>query len=138
MTKLASSFIVLDSKQAATEITVTPGIYEELDANFGQFKGCLLVSEYTFSSDWSSWEMHPKGDETLYLISGEATLLLYSEGMETRIEFNTPGSFAIIPKGAWHTALVKTNCTILFITPGEGTINGADPRPTQNSVADFL
>jgi mannose-6-phosphate isomerase-like protein (cupin superfamily) len=130
--KLATNFIVLDSKQMATEIPVTPGIYEELDAKFEQFKECLLVSEYTFSSDWPSWEMHPKGDETLYLLSGETTLLLYSDGVESQIEFNVPGSFVIIPKGAWHTALVKTNCTILFITPGEDTINGADPRPSKN------
>ncbi|MBC3875370.1 cupin domain-containing protein [Undibacterium flavidum] len=130
--KLASNFIVLDTKQAATEIPVTPGIYEELDAKFDQFKGCLLIAEYTFSSDWSSWEMHPNGDETLYLISGDATLLLYSGGVESQIEFNVPGSFVIIPKGTWHTALVKNNCTILFITPGEGTMNGADPRHSQN------
>nr|WP_315477148.1 cupin domain-containing protein [uncultured Undibacterium sp.] len=130
--KLASDFIVFDLKQKAIQIPVTPGIYEELDEKFGQFKGCLLVSEYTFSSDWSSWEMHPNGDETLYLVSGYATLLLYSEGNETQIEFNTPGSFVIIPKGVWHTALVKTSCTILFITPGEGTINGSDPRPAND------
>jgi mannose-6-phosphate isomerase-like protein (cupin superfamily) len=129
--KLASNFIVLNSVQIATEVPVTPNIYEELDANFGQFKACLLVSEYTFSSDWTSWEMHPNGDETLYLISGEATLLLYSESVESRIEFNSPGSFAIIPKGVWHTALVNNNCTILFITPGEGTINSVDPRHRQ-------
>ncbi|MFZ6817724.1 cupin domain-containing protein [Undibacterium sp. Ji22W] len=130
--KLVSNFIVLDSNQTATEIPVTDQIYEELDANFGQCKACLLVSEYTFSTDWVSWEMHPNGDETLYLISGQATLLLYSKGVESRIEFNSPGSFAIIPKGTWHTALVETNCTILFITPGEGTINGSDPRPADD------
>jgi mannose-6-phosphate isomerase-like protein (cupin superfamily) len=131
MPQLASNFIVIDAKQAATEIPVTPSIYEELDANFEQFKGCMLVSEYTFSSDWPSWEMHPHGDETLYLISGEASLLLYADGEERQIELNTPGSFVIIPKGAWHTAFVKTSCRILFITPGEGTINGVDPRPHQ-------
>ncbi|MFZ6799976.1 cupin domain-containing protein [Undibacterium sp. Di24W] len=130
--KLASNFIVLDSKQTTTEVPVTPGIYQELDANFGQFEGCLLISEYTFSSDWTSWEMHPNGDETLYLISGEATLLLYSESEESRIEFNSPGSFVIIPKGVWHKALIKTCCSILFITPGEGTINCTNPRPRQN------
>ena len=129
---LDSTFIVLDSHRAATPIPVTPGMYEELDSKFDRFTGCLLVAEYSFSSDWSSWEMHPNGDETLYLISGEATLHLYSGGVEQQIEFNTPGSYAIIPKGSWHTAKVKASCTILFITPGEGTMHGPDPR-TQNA-----
>ncbi|MBI3714158.1 MAG: cupin domain-containing protein [Burkholderiales bacterium] len=126
--KLDSTFIVLDAKQDATLMPVTPSIYQDLDANFNHFAGCLLVAEYTFSDDWPSWERHPNGDETLYLVSGEATLFLYADGVERQIEFNTPGSFAIIPKGTWHTAKVNTNCTILFITPGEGTQNGPDPR----------
>lgn len=130
--KLDNTFIVLDAKQDATLMPVTPRIYQELDTNFHHFAGCLLVSEYTFSCDWPSWEVHPNGDETLYLIAGEATLLLYDNGIERKIELNTPGSFAIIPKGAWHTAKVKAHCRILFITPGEGTMNGADPRQSQN------
>jgi hypothetical protein len=35
-----------------------------------------LVTEFECSSDWSNWEMHPDGDEFVYLLSGEAVLLL--------------------------------------------------------------
>lgn len=125
--RLDSTFIVLDSKLASTQVAVTPSLYEELDSRFDQFAGCMLVSQYTFSSDWPTWEVHPHGDEILYLCSGEATLHLHSQGVDRLIEFNTPGSFVVIPKGSWHTAKVSTSCTILFITPGEGTINRADP-----------
>ena len=34
----------------------------------------------------------------------------------------------IVPKGTWHTAKVSSGCKILFITPGEGTLNCDDPR----------
>jgi len=129
---LDSTFIVLDSKLAVSQIPVTPNLYEELNARFDRFKGCLLISEHSFSSDWSTWEMHPSGDETLYLVSGETILHLYVDGIEQQIEFNSPGSFVVIPKGTWHTAKVKASCRILFITPGEDTVNGPDPR-TQNS-----
>ncbi|MFZ6751322.1 cupin domain-containing protein [Undibacterium sp. Ren11W] len=126
--KLNSNFIVLDALQTATPVPLTPDIYQELDTRFGNFSGCFLVAEYAFSADWPSWEMHPHGDETLYLIAGAASLHLYADGLERQIEFDTPGSFVIIPKGSWHTAKVKASCTMLFITPGEGTVNGPDPR----------
>jgi mannose-6-phosphate isomerase-like protein (cupin superfamily) len=71
--------------------------------------------------------MHPNGDETLYLVSGAATLHLYVDGVEREVEFNSSGCFVVIPKGVWHTAKVKSSCTILFITPGEGTINNPNP-----------
>jgi mannose-6-phosphate isomerase-like protein (cupin superfamily) len=130
--KLDATFLVLDSKLTVSQIPVTPSLCDELDTKFDRFKGCLLISQYSFSSDWSSWEMHPNGDETLYLVSGEATLHLYADGVEQQVEFNAPSSFVVIPKGAWHTAKVKASCTILFITPGEGTINCRDPR-SQNA-----
>jgi hypothetical protein len=35
-----------------------------------------LISEFECSSDWPSWEMHPEGEEFVYLLSGATTLLL--------------------------------------------------------------
>ncbi|HEU4951418.1 MAG TPA: cupin domain-containing protein [Holophagaceae bacterium] len=125
---LRSTFIVLDPRQAATPVPVTPGLYEALDADFQGFAGCWLMAEHAFTADWPTWEMHPKGDEILYLLSGEATLHLYADGVERELPFNTPGGCVIIPKGVWHTAKVRSACTLLFITPGEGTRNVVDPR----------
>ena len=33
----------------------------------------------------------------------------------------------VVPKNTWHTALTDTDCAMLFITPGEGTINAEEP-----------
>ena len=69
---LASTFVVLDGQLAATPVPVTPTLYPELDTRFGGFAGCLLVSEYTFTADWPTWERHPAGDELLVLLEGAA------------------------------------------------------------------
>lgn len=34
-----------------------------------------LISEFECSADWSSWEMHPEAEESVYLLSGAAHAL---------------------------------------------------------------
>lgn len=125
---LSTNFIVIDSQLACTPIAVSPTLYQDLNQNFSDFKQCCLVSEHTFEQDWATWEMHPVGDEVLYLISGRVELLLLEDAIERVIELDIPGSSTIVPKGIWHTARVLETAKILFITPGEGTMNAADPR----------
>ncbi len=125
--KLDTTFLVLDQHQACTPIPVTPGLYAGLDEQFNGFAGCNLVAEHAFDADWTTWEMHPHGDEVLYLVSGAAMLHLHEDEGERIITFNTPGSFVVIPKGVWHTAKVASACRILFITPGQGTLNQVQP-----------
>jgi mannose-6-phosphate isomerase-like protein (cupin superfamily) len=120
-TKLSSTFIVLDAEQAIAEIPNTPSVYQDIDARFPSFQSCVLVAEYAFSEDWPTWEMHPAGDEMLYLLAGEAEIHVRSAGVTRQVRFNTPGSYLVVPKGAWHTAKVNAPCRILFITPGDGT-----------------
>lgn len=120
---LASDFVVLNPNHAATPVTLTPTIYEQLDQNFNQFKGHLLISSFSFDADWPTWEIHPAGDETVILLSGQATLLLETEDGEQAISLEKRGSYVIVPKGTWHTARTSTPTQMLFITPGEGTEN---------------
>ena len=127
-TPLRSTFLVLDAHQACTPVPVTPSLYADLDAEFGGFKGCALVAEYGFSADWDTWEMHPAGDEVLYLLEGRATLVLREGEAERSLTFDQPGSCVVIPRGVWHTARVSEPCRMVFITPGEGTRNARDPR----------
>ena len=87
----------------------------------GDFKGEYLVTCSTHETDWSSWEVHPNGDEIVCLISGAATLLLETATGNTEVPLRKPGDFAFVPRGTWHTALTRTATTLLFITAGEGT-----------------
>ena len=44
-------------------------------------------------------------------------------------------NFAIVPRNTWHTARVTSPTTMLFITPGEGTLNAEQPdRSGANNV----
>ncbi|HEX9082088.1 MAG TPA: cupin domain-containing protein [Holophagaceae bacterium] len=125
---LHQTFLVVDAGLGVHPVPVGPTLYEDLDARFSGFQGCLLVAEYAFDQDWSTWERHPAGDEILYLLEGAAELLLrMPDGIRSR-SFDQPGEALVIPRGTWHTARVKGGrARILFITPGEGTANAADP-----------
>ena len=120
---LTSTFVVVDLNHAAIPVAVTPTIFEELDKRFESFKGRLLVSSFSFDSDWPTWEIHPAGDEVVCLLTGNATMVLDRNGIEDAVHLHKPGSFVIVPKGTWHTARTSIPTTMLFVTPGEGTQN---------------
>ena len=81
-----------------------------------------LVSLYTFSEPWESWEMHPAGDEVVLCLGGTITLIReHADGTCDRVTL-TDGAYAINPPGCWHTADVGPDgARALFITAGEGT-----------------
>jgi mannose-6-phosphate isomerase-like protein (cupin superfamily) len=121
--KLDGTFAVIGPDHSVTAVPVTPTIYEELDKRFDAFKGRLLVASYRFDADWPTWEMHPKGDEIVVLLSGAADMILDEAGRHRTVKLAVPGEFVIVPKATWHTAKVSTPTTMLFVTPGEGTEN---------------
>jgi mannose-6-phosphate isomerase-like protein (cupin superfamily) len=79
-----------------------------------------LVSMYSFSSPWDSWEMHPHGDELVVCVAGEITLIQEVDGTP-RSATLTAGEAIVNPPGIWHTADVAAAATALFITAGQGT-----------------
>ena len=79
-----------------------------------------LVSVFESTADWTSWEMHPNGDEFVMLLSGRLTLLFDADG-ERWSEEVRPGEFVVIPKGVWHTANVREASKVLFVTTGDAT-----------------
>ena len=104
-------------------VPVTPSLYQQLDEEFNGFKGHVLISMYEFEDSWPTWEIHPHGDELVLLLSGEATMVLKTSNGEQSLALQAPGSYVIVPKNTWHTARVNQNCSLLFVTPGEGTEN---------------
>jgi mannose-6-phosphate isomerase-like protein (cupin superfamily) len=62
-------------------------------------------------------EMHPDGDELLYLIAGEASVLLERPEGEERIELSA-GAACIVPRGLWHRVIPRGQVTLLYATPG--------------------
>lgn len=120
---LASTYVVVEPDHTIVPVAVSPAVFEELDQRFDHFKRRLLVSSFVFDTDWSTWELHPEGDEIVCLLAGEVTLILDRNGIEEATHLRDPGAFVIVPKGTWHTARTRVPTKMLFVTPGEGTQN---------------
>jgi mannose-6-phosphate isomerase-like protein (cupin superfamily) len=85
----------------------------------GSEKGRLLAT-LSMSADWTNWEMHPAGDEILFMREGKATFVLdLSDGL-SEIALGA-GRLLVVPKGVWHTAKVSQPARLLAITAGLGT-----------------
>ena len=80
-----------------------------------------LVTVHTFTQDWTSWEMHPAGDEVVLCLTGEMTLHQeFADGRCAAVIIGA-GEYAINPPGVWHTADISGAASALFITAGLGT-----------------
>ncbi len=125
--RLASNFVVFDDKFSADVVPVTPELYQHIDEEYKDFAGHLLISSYTFTEDWPTWEVHPAGDEFVILLGGDVEFILRGDEGDDITRMNEPGTFVIVPRNTWHTARVHTPAVMLFITPGEGTENLEEP-----------
>lgn len=88
---------------------------------FPQLDEGRLMSAFTFSSAWESWERHPAGEELVMLLSGSAELILEEADGQRRVPLTSAGEFVLVPPGVWHTATTEIATTLLFLTPGAGT-----------------
>jgi mannose-6-phosphate isomerase-like protein (cupin superfamily) len=80
-----------------------------------------LVSLFRFEESWTSWEMHPHGEEVVCCLQGRMTLHQeLTDGSNRSVDLG-PGEYAINPRGAWHTADAAEAVVALFITAGKGT-----------------
>lgn len=123
-TALGSTYVHLKDDLSASLVPVTDSFWPELTS--GQrpelYSG-RLVTQFDFSSDWPTWEMHPAGDELVVLLHGSVELLLEVNGEQQSHRLTKPGEFVLVPPNTWHTARVTEPCSMLFVTPGEGTQN---------------
>ena len=120
---LEATYVVLDDNANATPVEVTPTIFEDLDKQFDNFVSKLLIAKFPFEEDWPNWEIHPKGDEIVCLLSGTATMILKKDDKQTSVELSGSGDFVVVPSGTWHTAKIKEPTSMIYVTPGEGTEN---------------
>ena len=75
-----------------------------------------LVSVFSYDATWDYQERHPTGDELVYMLGGEADLLVDTGAGEHALRL-TAGRAGVVPAGGWHRLAVHEPCTALFITP---------------------
>lgn len=120
---IARDFVVFTPDMDAMPERNRPTLYQELDRDYAGFAGHVLVSQYSFSDSWPTWEIHPHGDELVTLIAGSATMVLDTPEGERTVPLAEAGDYVVVPRNTWHTARVDGPCTLLFVTPGQDTEN---------------
>jgi mannose-6-phosphate isomerase-like protein (cupin superfamily) len=121
MPALEETFLRLRA-DSSLELLNAEGFWPKLmGGELGDFRNEYLVTLLRFSESWTSWEVHPHGDEVVCLLSGQVTLIQERDDQQVRTELARAGDFAVNPRGTWHTADVHAESLVLFITAGEGT-----------------
>lgn len=67
-------------------------------------------------------ELHPDGDELLYIVSGRVNVVLDdgdldTVGTETRHEVGAGQAF-VVPRGVWHRVEILEPAHLVHVTPG--------------------
>jgi mannose-6-phosphate isomerase-like protein (cupin superfamily) len=62
-------------------------------------------------------EMHPDGDELLFVVSGAVEVVLLEPERVVRL---AAGQALVVPKGVWHRVVPQEPSQLLHITPGPG------------------
>jgi oxalate decarboxylase/phosphoglucose isomerase-like protein (cupin superfamily) len=121
---IISTYIHFRDGGRASEIPVSASFWEEVaTGKHPEMDQGKLMSAFSFSEPWLTWERHPAGEELVMLLSGAATLVLEEADGERTINLSEPGTFFLIPQNVWHTARTSVPTTMLFLTPGAGTEN---------------
>lgn len=61
----------------ADKLPVGPDFWPDLIAGkLGDFHHEYLVTTFSFDQNWSSWEIHPNGDEVVFLLGGAVDFIL--------------------------------------------------------------
>ena len=64
----------------------------------------------------NEWEMHPGGDELLYLLTGALDVVFDEPDGEQGFGLRG-GQACLVPRGVWHRLVVRQPSDLLFITP---------------------
>jgi mannose-6-phosphate isomerase-like protein (cupin superfamily) len=127
MATVFDDFVVFTPALGMEPLPAGPDVYQRLNQLYSDFESHSLIAAHQFTQDWPTWEIHPKGDEMVVLLSGSATFVLQTESGQESHRLTNAGEFLIVPRNTWHTARIAEACSLLFVTPGEGTLNETQP-----------
>ena len=116
---LISTYVRLADEGGAVPVDVGNDCWMPIDSHC-DFSNGRLVRAFLMTDNSSEWEMHPEGDELLFLLSGAIEMVLQIRDRERVVKLR-PGAACIVPRGVWHRANIRRASKGLFITPGKGT-----------------
>jgi quercetin dioxygenase-like cupin family protein len=75
-------------------------------------------------------ERHPDGDELIYLLSGEMTVVIEAPGGDEHHTLEA-GDALIVARGLWHRIEITQPARLIHLTPGPSSeFRPAGPEPT--------
>jgi mannose-6-phosphate isomerase-like protein (cupin superfamily) len=77
-------------------------------------------------------EMHPDGDELLYLVSGAVTVTLELSDGNSEVDLSA-GDAIVVPQGVWHQITIREPGRLIHITPGPGGVARPVKRPPDDA-----
>jgi mannose-6-phosphate isomerase-like protein (cupin superfamily) len=115
---LISTYIHLEDGGSAVPVEVGDDFWQTIDQRSDLREGRLICA-FHMTED-SNWEIHPAGDEIVYLLSGAVDFVLEEQDKEQVVELRTRAA-CIVPRSVWHRLVIRMPSDLLFITPGKGT-----------------
>jgi mannose-6-phosphate isomerase-like protein (cupin superfamily) len=115
---LDSTYLALATDGGIATMTVTDDFWATVDQR-RELAGGRLVMLARYEADWPSWEVHPAGDELVYLLAGAVDLVLDEPGGERVVELRGRAG-CLVPAGVWHTARVHDRATPCTSPPATG------------------
>ncbi|MES3023442.1 MAG: cupin domain-containing protein [Pseudomonadota bacterium] len=121
------NYLHVQDKAKTAPIDASDSFWPDLATGmFPELEHGRLMSAFTFSGAWETWERHPAGEELVMLLAGAVTLTLDEPAGARSVQLASAGSYVLIPPNIWHTAKADVESTLVFLTPGAGT----EHRPT--------
>jgi mannose-6-phosphate isomerase-like protein (cupin superfamily) len=116
---LDSTYVQLRDGPGAVLVPVGSDFWERIGERTELHEGRLLMGTHQ-TGPWTHWEMHPAGDEILYLLSGKIDVILENDNSQEIVPL-TGGRAVIVPAETWHTLRIHSPGDLLSITRGAGT-----------------
>lgn len=115
-----TTYLLLEAHGRVRTTAGGDAFWSQPPERLAEFGRGWLVSEFDCTQDWPNWEMHPMADELVYLLAGDATVIVETSAGETK-QHVTDRGLVLVPRGAWHTVKVHAPSRFLHVTLGEGT-----------------
>ena len=97
---------------------------EESDGAFAMLSeyrdGGVFIGHYAGNS---AWERHSNGDEIVFVVEGETTLILLVDSKEVSNTLRQ-GELLVVPENTWHRFETSKSVKIMSVTP----------QPTDHSI----
>jgi mannose-6-phosphate isomerase-like protein (cupin superfamily) len=118
--QLTRTFVHLADGGGAAPVECTADFWKETASGKRRYDRLVGLVHAKRAEDLhpSMWEMHPGGDELLYLVSGAIDVIL-EEPVGERVELRA-GKAYVVPRGVWHRLVLREPGQLLFINSRTG------------------